>query len=337
MRAFVILGPGKAEVQEVDPPVAGEGGVVVDVERAGICGTDAEFFSGEMEYLHTAQATYPMRIGHEWVGRVSAVGKGVDSSWVGRRVTGDTMLGCQRCARCHTGRQHLCEARHEIGIRYGWPGARAVLLPAPEFAPRSVPDKVHAAARALIEPGANCLRAVDAAAWRPGGTLLVLGTGTIGVLVAQIARARELDVHVMGVSEEALSFPRSLGFHNAWTRETVPDVPFDAVVDASNASQLPALAASLVEPGGRVVYIGLAGEPSYVDSRTLVFKDVTAVGILSGSPGLSDVIDLFASGLVDPRPLVAAVVSLDEVSEALQGKRLPEWGPGPKIHVDPHR
>ena len=337
MRAFVIVGAGKAEVREVDPPVADEGVVVVDVERAGVCGTDAEFFSGEMEYLHTGQATYPIRIGHEWVGKVSAAGGGVDPAWIGRRVTGDTMLGCQRCARCRTGRQHLCETRHEIGIRSGWPGALAEQLPVPEFALRAVPDAVDAAAGALIEPGANCLRAVDATALPPGGTLLVLGTGTIGLLVAMIAHARGINVHLMGRTEEALAFPRSLGFSSSWTREVLPDVPFDAVVDASNSPELPGLAADLVEPGGRVVFIGLAGEPSLMDSRTLAFKDVTAVGILSGSPGLSGVIDLYASGAVDPRPLVAAVVGLDEVGDVLQGNRRPAWGPGPKIHVDPHR
>ncbi|HET9143828.1 alcohol dehydrogenase catalytic domain-containing protein, partial [Actinophytocola sp.] len=66
MRAFVITGPGRAEVQEVAPPEPGPGEVIVEVDRAGVCGTDAEFFSGAMSYLHTGQAAYPIRIGHEW-------------------------------------------------------------------------------------------------------------------------------------------------------------------------------------------------------------------------------------------------------------------------------
>lgn len=90
MRAFVITGPGRAEVRDVPPPEARPGEVVVDVERAGVCGTDVEFFSGAMSYLHTGQARYPMRIGHEWSGTVAAVGAGVEAAWVGRRVTGDT-------------------------------------------------------------------------------------------------------------------------------------------------------------------------------------------------------------------------------------------------------
>jgi hypothetical protein len=59
-----------------------------------VCGTDAEFFSGEMAYLQHGAAQYPIRIGHEWCGVVSALGDGVDPAWLGRRVIGDTMLGC---------------------------------------------------------------------------------------------------------------------------------------------------------------------------------------------------------------------------------------------------
>ncbi len=86
-----------------------------------------------------------------------------------------------------------------------------------------------------------------------------------------------------------------------------------------------------------MVYIGLAGTPSAIDTRTLALKDVTAVGILSASPGLEDTIRAYATGAVDPRPLVAATVGLEEVGDVLAGARPPGAGPGPKIHVDPRR
>ncbi|MEU7902526.1 alcohol dehydrogenase catalytic domain-containing protein [Actinoplanes sp. NPDC049118] len=335
MRAFVITGPGRAEVLDVPPPEARPGEVVVDVERAGVCGTDMEFFSGAMSYLHTGQARYPMRIGHEWSGTVAAVGAGVDRAWIGRRVTGDTMLGCGRCHRCTGGRQHVCADRYEIGIRNGRPGALAEQLPVPVKALQVLPDSVDPALGALVEPAGNALRAVNAAALPPGGRLLVLGPGTIGLLAAQIAAAHGADVHLLGRGAAALEFAASIGFTRTWTAETLPDLPWDAVIDASNGAALPALAADLVEPGRRVVYVGLASEPSPVDSRTLVLKDVTAVGVLSASGGLAGTVELFAAGLVDPRPLIAATVGLDEVGAVLAGERRPSWGPGPKIHVRP--
>jgi threonine dehydrogenase-like Zn-dependent dehydrogenase len=335
MRAFVLTAPLRGSVQEVPVPRAGPGEVVVDVERAGVCGTDVEFFTGEMAYLHQGHALYPMRLGHEWAGTVATVGDGVDAAWVGRRVMGDTMIGDGTCRRCRRGHQHVCEDRQEVGIRGGRAGALAEQVAVPVTSLHVLPDAVDPVLGALVEPGGNALRAARAADLRPGDRALVLGPGTIGLLVAMFARAAGAEVHLLGVSAESLDVARGLGFAHAWTDDTLPDLPFDAVVDASNAAHLPARALELVEPAGRVVYIGLAGSPSLIDTRTLALKDVTAVGILSASPGLEATIEAYASGAVDPRPLVAATVGLDQVADVLAGKRPDGAGPGPKIHIDP--
>jgi len=335
MRAFVLTGPGEYAVQEVPAPVPASGEAVVTVERVGVCGTDVEFFTGEMAYLHQGHASFPMRLGHEWCGTVAAVGEGADPGWVGRRVMGDTMLGDGTCRRCRRGHQHVCEHRQEVGIRGGRPGALAEQLAVPVTSLHPLPDTVDPVLGALVEPGGNALRATAAADLGPGDRVLVLGPGTIGLLVALFARAAGAEVHLLGRSEELLGFSRALGFAQAWTADNLPDLPFDAVVDASNAPHLPAKALELVEPAGRVVYIGLAGTPSLLDTRILALKDVTAVGILSASPGLAATIEAYASGSVDPRPLVAATVGLDEVGPVLAGHRPAGAGAGPKIHVDP--
>jgi hypothetical protein len=72
-----------------------------------------------------------------------------------------------------------------------------------------------------------------------------------------------------------------------------------------------------------------------VDTRALVLKDVTAVGVLSASPGLEETIAAYGAGAVDPRPLVAATVGLGQVGAVLAGERVEGAGPGPKVHVDP--
>jgi len=335
VRAFVLTGPREFEVQDVAPPVAAAGGVVIDVQRAGVCGTDIEFYTGEMQYLHDGFAEFPMRLGHEWMGTVVAVGDGVDAAWLGRRVTGDTMLGCGVCRRCQQGNQHVCEFRYEVGIRGGFHGALAEQLAMPVTALHALPDSVDDTLGALVEPGGNALRSVQAANVSNGDRLLILGPGTIGLLAGLIAHAQGAEVHLLGRSPRSLDYARALGFHGVWTEDDLPDLPWDAVIDASNAPSLPAKALDLVEPAKRVVFVGLAGSPSLIDTRTMALKDVTSVGILSASPGLAGTIELFASGAVDPRPLVAATVGLDGVGAVLAGGRPNAAGLGPKLHVDP--
>ncbi|MGY1808642.1 zinc-binding dehydrogenase [Blastococcus sp. SYSU D00669] len=335
MRAVVLSGPGECSVQEVPVPEAAPGEVVVDVERVGVCGTDVELFTGELSYLQTGHSAYPLRPGHEWCGRVTAVGDGVDAGWLGRRVMGDTMLGDLVCRRCRRGQQHVCEQRQEVGIRGGRHGALAEQLAVPAWSLHELPDRVDAALGALVEPGGNAWRAAQAAAVGAGDRALVIGPGTIGLLTAMFLRAAGAEVHLLGVTEESLAFARHLGFADAWTRPGLPGLPFDAVVDASTGAGSPALALELVEPAGRVVCIGIAGTPSTADTRTLLLKDVTAVGILSASPGLAATIAAYAAGAVDPRPLVAATVGLDQVAAVLAGGRPEGSGAGPKVQVDP--
>ena len=340
MRAFVLTGPREGGVEWVERPVAGSGEVVVDVERVGICGTDVEFFTGDMAYLHSGHAEYPLRLGHEWCGTVSAIGAAVDAAWLGRRVTGDTMLGCGECELCLRGRQHVCERRFEIGIRGGWPGALAEQLRVPASALRALPDGMTAAAGALVEPGGNALRAVEATATGPGDDVAIWGAGSIGLLATAFVVMTGARAHVVdprdAARELALEFGATIALRpDEVSRERLPSV--DAVIDAATDPGTPAHALRLVEPGGRVVCIGLSSEPTPIDTRDLVLRDVTVVGILSASPGLTRTIEHYAAGRVVPDALVAEVIGLDQVLSRLGGERGADAGPGPKIQVDPRR
>jgi threonine dehydrogenase-like Zn-dependent dehydrogenase len=222
-----------------------------------------------------------------------------------------------------------------VGIRGGFAGALAEQLAMPVSALQALPDSVDDALGALVEPGGNALRSVWGANLATGDRLLVLGPGTIGLLVGLIARSLGAEVHLMGRSARSVDYAKTLGFDGVWTESDLPELPWDAVIDASNAPSLPARALDLVEPAKRVVYVGLAGSPSLLDTRTLALKDVTAVGILSASPGLAGTIDLYASGSVDPRPLIAATVGLESAGSILAGVRPDGAGDGPKMHIDP--
>ncbi|MGO2774830.1 MAG: zinc-binding dehydrogenase, partial [Brachybacterium tyrofermentans] len=213
--------------------------------------------------------------------------------------------------------------------------ALAEQLTVPATSLHALPDVLDPAAGAMVEPGGNALRAVQGAGLSPGDRVLVMGPGTIGLLCALFARAAGAEVHVLGLPGPGLEFARALGLENVWTQDTLPDLPLDAIIDAATSPDLLPWALSRVEPGGRLVGIGLADEPSRIDTRDLVLGDITAVGVLSASPALAEAIALYAAGAVDPRPLIAATISLDEVADVLGGTRPHAAGGGPKIHIDP--
>lgn len=338
MRAFVISSPGHGMVMDVEPPAAGPGEVVVDVERVGLCGTDMELFSGHMSYVIEGFERYPLRPGHEWAGVVSAIGEGVDASWLNARVTGDTMLGCGACDRCLRGRHHVCENRYEIGIRGGWPGALAEHLRVPANALHRLPPVIDAGAGALIEPAGCALRAVEATGVAAGDRLCVWGPGTLGLLAMQFAAARGAIVDVVGIDAERLALAKELGAHHAMRADDITGRDsqcYQAVIDTSTSPTTAASAVRQVEPSGRVVLVGIADVASTIDTRELVFGDITVVGILAASAGLAGAIELFAAGAIQTEPLIAATVGLDAVAGVLAGRRPENAGPGPKIQVDP--
>lgn len=333
-----MTGPRQATVQDVPDPVPSPGELLVEVERVGICGTDVELYTGEMAYIHQGHTSFPIRLGHEWVGRVTASGSIEDQKWVGERITGDTMLGCGTCSYCTGGHQHVCPNRFEVGIRGHWAGALAEKMLIPTRFAYAIPSGVSAAAAALVEPGGNSLRAVQAINIVAGQRILVLGSGTIGLLAAQFALAEGAHVHVGGARADSLELARSLGVQHTWTLDQLGDgrdSEFDSVIEATSIPAMPALAVRLTKPAGRVAFIGLASTPSRLDTRDVVLKDITVVGILSASPGLAGAIEHYARGAVVPDALVSEVISLDEVPARLEGRRGDMAGPGPKVQVDP--
>ena len=332
MRALVISGPGSARVEDVAEPVPRAGQAVVDVRRAGICGTDAELFTGQLAYFAQGKIAFPIRPGHEWCGVVSALGDGVDPGWLGARVTGDTMLGCGHCPRCAAGRGHVCADRREVGI-LGWAGALAEKVLVRASSLHWLPDAIDDRAGALVEPGGNGWRAASAAQAGPGKRVLVCGPGTIGLLTTAFARAMGAEVHVWALERDREELAASFGASAYWTSGDPPAGTYDAVVDCTGDRRVPAAALALAEPTGRLVCIGISGAPSLIDSRDLVLGDLTAVGILGASAGLGPAIEHYADGRVDPARIAAVTVGLEQAAEALAGAV--GTGAGTKVHIDP--
>lgn len=328
MKALVkaAAGPGGLELSDLPTPVAGPGEALVAVAAAALCGTD----------VHIAHGTFPARaplvLGHELAGHVAALGPGVAGLRVGEPVTTETDRSvCGACAFCRAGDQHLCASRTAIGTTADGGFAEFVVVPAAGV--HRLPPSVDLVAGALTEPLAVAVRAVvERADVRPDEEVVVIGPGTIGLLAAQVARARGAVVTVAGLRRHEARFDlaRRLGFERTVALDVPEEVEatgrgrdgpgVDVVVECSGAPESIAAGLRLLRKGGRLVLVAFSGgrtAPLEVDF--VVNRELSIVASRGKRPSCFRIaLELLASGDVVTAPLVSHRFSLDDWAAAFE-------------------
>lgn len=349
MKAIVWHAAGDLRLEDVaEPGAPGPGQAVVEVSYCGICGTDlAEYTQGPVMIRDRPHpltgAQPPLVLGHEFSGRIVALGPDVDGHAVGQRVTVDPCWRCGTCFWCRRGEYHICRYGGSVGLASDGALARRVTVPAAGLVP--LPDNVDDRIAALTEPLAVGLHAVRRGGVQAGDRVLVLGFGPIGAAVLLAARASgAAAIHVSEPSARRRELALQLGATEAYdpgvsdvrkevyvrTGRIGPDVVFEC----TGSPRLLPVAVSAARRGGRVVLVGIGHGTAEVEPSQIVPYEREVVGSLGYRHDLPSVIGLVAAGLLDPTPLITAVVPLeDAVSgafDALQHDR----GEHMKILVD---
>ncbi|MFD9522897.1 zinc-binding dehydrogenase [Streptomyces sp. NPDC059979] len=317
MKAAAIVDAGKADLIEVPIPEPARGEVLVAPSIVGVCGTDLELLHGSASYFRDGRATHPHIFGHEWVGRIVAAAADTDASLrVGDRVVGQTMISCGACRACQRGRRNECGRLRETGL-YGQQGAAAEYIRVPAQTLTAVPAAVDDLAAALVEPAVTVLAGLDRVACAPGERVLVLGTGTIGLIAIQLARRLAGTVDVVGVDDAGLGAALRLGAEHAFRPGEAAPGGYDVVVEASGSAAALSEALHLVDVGGRVAAIGVPATPlASVDAGELVLRGVTFAGVRHGLDYYERALRLFAEGVLTAKGMVASVFPLDQVADA---------------------
>jgi 2-desacetyl-2-hydroxyethyl bacteriochlorophyllide A dehydrogenase len=249
MRVLEVVAPNHIQLAERPTPVPGPGQVRIRVHWAGVCGTDLAVISGKSVF-----ARYPVVAGHELSGRIAAVGEGVDLR-PGLPVTINPVLSCQRCEACRRGDIHLCADAAVLGVA-GTDGGFADELIVPAYVVRELPEDLSLEAAALCEPTAVAVRAARCAEIKPGDRVAILGAGSLGLAIVQIAR-------VLGAARVAVTDPvRSrvqialgLGASELTAGEGAGD--FDVVIDGVGAAETMQRAVELAHRGGTLAVYGV--------------------------------------------------------------------------------
>ena len=326
MQALRWHAAGDVHLDEVQEPGApDEGFAVVEVSYCGICGSDlAEYRAGPVlirpgTHPLTGQAP-PVTLGHEFSGRVAAVGPGSRLA-PGARVTADACWRCGRCDACVRGDYHLCRYGASIGLHSD--GAFAPLVRVPEYTLVELPDGVPDDAAALTEPLAVGLHALERAGAGAGEDVLVLGFGPIGAAGALCARAIGARATVVEVHEGRRAKAAEMGFATLdpgpelarRTRRALGTGGADVVLESTGVAALAAEAVECARRGGRIVLVGLGGAAS-IDLKRVVLFERSLLGSLGYRHDLPKVVRLLADGRLDPAPLVGDVVPLDVAADA---------------------
>ena len=304
-------------------PSAGE--VRLRVAAAGLCGTDYRIWTGERP------VAYPLILGHEFVGRVTEVGEGVNRVHAGDRVVVEPNYSCGRCPLCREGNRNLCLSRTAIGIDVDGGFAGETCVPARCCWP--IPDGVDDLDALLTEPLAVVVRAVARGAPRAGESVAVVGAGTLGLLALQVLRARGARVIAVARTSKRLPLARDLG---AEAVHAVSDGPLaetaqrfsgregvDLVVETAGTAEAVTHALEMVRPGGRVVLTGLPHEPTPVAFFSVVRREVTITGSMIYQDEFPEALSLVAQRHVRTTRLVTHQFPLAEIAEAFVAHRDP--------------
>lgn len=327
MRAIVVDGPRAVRLAEVPKPEPGPGEVLVAVEAAGLCGSDLELLDGRRP---PALVRYPIVPGHEWSGRVAAVGPGVSAAAPGELVVAEGIRGCGHCDRCRAGESNLCTTQYaETGFTH--PGAFAEFVCVPERLVHRLPDTADPDLAALLEPAACVCSGLGQLDQRRGQAIAVVGAGTVGLLAVSLLQSMSpRRLALVGTRPERLEAGRRSGATETWNArdgdaEEHLGSEFDLVFEAANRPTGAASAVRLARRGGSVVLAGISGAgQATIDPDTIAVRQLRIHGVFGATAfGWRWAIRLLDSGVLDARHLLTHRFALADFEAAVEAARDP--------------
>lgn len=278
--------PGLWYVKDAPLPQIGPRDVLIAVTHAGICGTDRHIY--EWDAWSASRIPIGITTGHEFVGKVVAVGDAVQRTRVGQRVNGEGHIGCGVCQPCRTGKAHICEKVDIIGIDRD--GCFAQYLSLPEENVWHVDPKIPDHIAAIFDPLGNAVHTVMAASVS-GRSVLITGVGIIGLMAVTIARAAGAGTIVVSdMDDRRLEIARKLGadlalrgddggFHDKIRAATYNQGP-EVLLEMSGSARAIRQGFAALRNGGTAALLGLPSKPVEIDlPNDIIFKGARVLGI----------------------------------------------------------
>lgn len=332
MNAIVLTGPGKHELQQVLVPKPGPYEVLSKVRAVAICGSDPEIFNGGLSGFWPPY--YPFIAGHEWAGEVVALGDGVTDLKVGDRVAGEPHKGCGFCENCKDGRYTLCMnyGVPESGHRhYGFvcDGAYAQYAVHSNRTLTKMPDHVSFAEGSLGDTAAVSLHGLELTGITPGGSVVIIGPGPIGLLAMRLAKAMGAASAIMVGRRSRLAAAKRLGadeivdFEKVDPVEAVREITngrgVDEAFECSGAAGTLIQCIKMVKKGGKVSLLGVPSDAvqEAVPFKYIVHNEIMVTGSRADPNTMWRAIGMIASGSLNVKDLITHHFPIESYKEAL--------------------
>ncbi len=320
MKALLLSKYRQLEMAEVPTPSAGAGEVLIRVGACGICGSDVHGYDGS-----SGRRIPPIVMGHEAAGRIATVGAGVTGLAQGDRVTFDSTIYCGACGYCKRGEVNLCDHRQVLGVScgdYRRAGAFAEFVTVPARVVYKLPESISFAEAAMLEAVAVAIHAVALAEISAESTALVVGAGTIGVLILQALRAVGCKrVFVSDVDATRLKLAKELGAADVLLADTevvarilqrTGGAGVDVALEAVGRNETVSAAIASVHKGGTVVLVGNISPDVTLPLQKVVTRQIRLQGSCASAGEYPQAIALMARGAIRVKPLITAVAPLAE-------------------------
>jgi len=332
MNALVLTSPGKFEIQRVAVPTPGPGEVLCRIRAVAICGSDPEIIRGDL--AGTWPPSYPFTPGHEWAGEIVAIGPEVVGFAPGDRVAGEAHKGCGYCRNCLAGRYNLCEnyGKPETGHRHYGFITRGAYAQFNVYSLRSIsllPDSVSFREGALVDTGGASLHGMELSGITPGGTVVIIGPGPIGLIAMRFAKllgaarvivvGRGARLQAAAAKGAAAVVDFEAGDPVKAVRDLAGGAGVDEVIECSGAPGTFDQAVRMVRKGGKVVLVGVPTDKvrEALPFKYIVHNEIAIFGSRANPNVARKITQMLAAGHIEVKDLITHVFPLEDFAKAL--------------------
>ncbi len=296
--------------------------VLVRVQSCGVCGTDVHIVKGE------SRSTPPVILGHEYSGTIEEVGSTVKGFSHGQHVAIDPNISCGTCYFCRRGEVHLCSNLRALGVDIDGGMAEFCIVPQQQL--YRLPENFPMNASAFIEPVSCVLHGIDRAKINVGDSVVILGSGTIGLMMLQLVRSVGASITiVVEPSEQKRTIARTLGAtyvlnpNETNIQEAILDITkvgADVVIECVGKPSTSHIALNLARRGGTVEFFGVCpiGQTFPIEPNLVFFKELAIVGSYINPLTFDRAITVLATGIIKIDEFPINRFTLDHVHEALR-------------------